>query len=334
MRRTHGSRFAPRGFTLIELLVVIAIIAILIGLLLPAVQKVREAAARMKCQNQLKQISLACHSFADGNGGNLPTAADRGRGAPTGYAIQSLFFQLLPYVEQDNVYKLYDRATPATYYSGATPITSRVIPTFLCPSDPTGSNGTQTVNVTVTVSGTVVAPYTSSWSGTFTPISYAANGMAFQPGGNRGQFPATLSDGTSNTVLFAERYMACGAGSAQVANLWAVGGYSPTTPTFALLAPTGETSTGQFAPLSSVTTSPVQGQFGQTTAGATTAPTPPFQVGIPQAACNPQVPQSAHSGGMVVGLGDGSVRTINASINAANFYSAVTPSGGETLGLE
>jgi prepilin-type N-terminal cleavage/methylation domain-containing protein len=323
-----------RGFTLIELLVVIAIIAILIGLLLPAVQKVREAAARMKCQNQVKQISLACHSFADGNGGNLPTAADRGPRTPTGYAIQSLFFQLLPYIEQDNIYKLYDRANPATYYTAPTAITSRVIPTYLCPSDPTGSSGQQTFSVTVSVSGTVVAPYTAAWTGNFTPSSYAANGMAFQPNGGRGQFPATLADGTSNTILFAERYMVCGTGSSQTPNLWAVGGYSPTTPTFALLAPSTETSTGQFAPLASVTTTPVQGQYGQTTAAATAAPTPPFQVGIQPAACNPQVPQSAHSGGMVVGLGDGSVRTINASINAANFYSAVTPAGGETLGLE
>ena len=96
-----------RGFTLIELLVVIAIIAILIGLLLPAVQKVREAAARAKSQNNLKQMALAVHNFNDAYQGKLPALTDVGTGTPNNWGFNSLFFNILPYVEQDNVFRIF-----------------------------------------------------------------------------------------------------------------------------------------------------------------------------------------------------------------------------------
>jgi prepilin-type N-terminal cleavage/methylation domain-containing protein len=135
----HSRRHRSVGFTLIELLVVIAIIAILIGLLLPAVQKVREAAARTQCQNNLKQIGLACHNH-DSALGYLPTAGAQSQaiGIPAtalGFQPNGWAYQILPYIEQDNLHKIAEATGVNTWTAalGKAPVEVPV-KTYNCPS--------------------------------------------------------------------------------------------------------------------------------------------------------------------------------------------------------
>jgi len=347
MRRRHG-------FTLIELLVVIAIIAILIGLLLPAVQKVREAAARAKSSNNIKQIVLAMHNYNDAYQGKLPPLVDLGTNAPNGAnnGLNSIFFNILPYIEQDNVYRVFQKATPSTYYTTNASVTgsaSNIIPTFISPADSTASNGTQSTLASVGA--------TPAFTGYYATTSYAANGAVFQS--NSAGLPRTFVDGTSNTILVGERAQVCqhnisGLTPNPVYNFWGVGFWHISMPTIGALSPT-TSSTQQLMSDTPPNNSPtyvagaikvklgLQSATSNTSPNAnaltapsgcnpTTFPYRPFQV-APRGciSCDPRVAQTPHVGGMLVGLGDGSIRSISPSISEWTYWAAMTPAGNETL---
>jgi prepilin-type N-terminal cleavage/methylation domain-containing protein len=179
-----------RGFTLIELLVVIAIIAILIGLLLPAVQKVREAAARMTCSNNLKQMGVAIHNYSSANNDKLPKQLEYG-GQPT---WSPFFYSLLPYIEQDNVHK---RAFGVGGAWGANNH-SAVIKTYLCPSDSSHNNGISPAT------GWAVTSYSTNHYMFSNATIYDSSLAAYQNGSR--YTIANIPDGTSNTVGIVERF--------------------------------------------------------------------------------------------------------------------------------
>src|SRR5437588_10462012 len=127
-------RLSRRGFTLIELRVVIAIIAVLIGLLLPAIQKVREAANRMVCTNNLKQIGLASHNYASANGWLPPGSANTPAGGGSSLSTLAL---ILPYVEGDNIYNLFDFTVDVNSSKQNQIARDQDVKIFLCPTDGT-----------------------------------------------------------------------------------------------------------------------------------------------------------------------------------------------------
>src|SRR5262245_30732289 len=137
LSRTARTKRA-RGFTLIELLVVIAIIAILIGLLLPAVQKIRDAANRMSCANKLKQIGLALHNHHDQMGTLPPGGMQTGVNGTPCYTTWAI--EVLPFIEQEALYKLYNQRLLNTDNANYAVIGQARVPAYECPSDPLAGN--------------------------------------------------------------------------------------------------------------------------------------------------------------------------------------------------
>jgi len=283
-----------RGFTLIELLVVIAIIAILIGLLLPAVQKVREAAARMTCSNNLKQFGVAIHNYASANSDKVPGGMQGGLQPAPGYPGNPFFFAMLPYIEQDNIPKAL--SSGGAYYSwgsgGGVNGQTVVVKTLLCPSDSSHNAG--------------IDPYTG-WSIT----SYARNYYMFDTGGGRqsdGHYwtqskytIANIPDGTSNTVGITERYAHTSA-YGQYSSLWTHHGQDRF-----------HWGYNQWAP--------VYGQWSTQT---------PENVRANQATY--YRPNGGHSSGVQTLLMDGSVRNVSYAISASTWLNAITPDDGNVLG--
>jgi len=214
--RSRCDHAPPRqsGFTLIELLVVIAIIAILIGLLLPAVQKVREAAARMKCSNNVKQLILGMHNYA-GVYGHYPPAIKndaRNYGPPNyyydvypGWGWGTL---VLPYIEQDNLHRQLNPDQvpfgPQVSYGTitATPLTQTALSMFRCPSDPAPDRNPFRLEDTARQLGmsNYRAVCGTDSNGTFYP-NEDRNGIMWQ---NSKVTFAAVTDGTSNTVVIGE----------------------------------------------------------------------------------------------------------------------------------
>lgn len=315
IRRTRS------GFTLIELLVVIAIIAILIGLLLPAVQKVRSAAARLECQNNLKQLGLALHGYND-----VYKVLPPARVSATNMSCLSL---ILPFVEQDNLKKLINPTLKASDPANAAARTVEV-PLFRCPADmsnPLPSVGGAT-NYMANLGGGVV--FAIQNPGPPVNSGMPAPSGVFWADSKVKLTEVVAADGLSNTAFFSERLLADGSnGSVHLIRDIFFPKTLPNTPDEAIV------QCNALDPYNLANQAPVfmgapwlDGQQCYQHIAAPNTRSCGFFLSL--RANMP--PSSAHESGVNVLFGDGSIHFISNSVDLATWRALGTRNGGEVLG--